>query len=129
MTIRRSAPRCAPLLLAFLAVALPAACTRPVNGDPMSEASDHDAAWEQVRSAPDDATQQQRLIGFLRSHEQAGAPALQVLVYRRDTGAQARIDDALWANPDQHEVELRFGERRYRFVPRSRASLEPLFRE
>lgn len=95
----------------------------------MSVTADHDAAWEQVRTAPDAATQRQRIVDFLRQNETAGAPALQVLLYRRDTGAQAPIDDALWANPDQYEVQLSLGERQYRFVPRSRESLEPLFRE
>lgn len=112
-----------------LLAATPAACTRPVSGNAMSANADQDAAWEQVRTAPDVATQRQRIVEFLRQNETAGAPALQVLVYRRDTGAQAPIDDALWANPDQFEVQLSLGERQYRFVPQSRESLEPLFRE
>lgn len=122
-------PSCALALCIGLLAATPAACTPSVPGNAMSANADHDAAWEQVRSAPDAATQRQRIVEFLRQNDTTGAPALQVLVYRRDTGAQAPIDDALWAHPDQFEVQLSFGERRFRFVPLSRDSLEPLFRE
>ena len=126
--MKRRYPLVPLLMLAALMAATPA-CSRPVNGDAMSTASEQDAAWDQVRNAPDAQTQQQRLVAFLRAREAAGDPALQVMVYRRDSGAQAPIDDALWADPGQYDVELRLGERRYRFVPQSRASLEPLFEE
>lgn len=117
---------CLPLACAL---ALAAACSGSVNGEYMPGPNGFDAAWEQVRNAPDADTQRQKIVESLRRNEAAGAPALQISVWNPATGAKAAIDDALWANPDSYEVRLRFGEREYRFVPKSRASLEPLLRE
>lgn len=94
-----------------------------------SEAAPLDAAWQAVRDAPDPATQRTRLDAFLAMNRQAGAPPLMVDVARADTGERAPIDKALWAEPQRYQVTLRYGQRRYAFVPLSRASLEPLFRE
>ena len=95
----------------------------------MATANEFDAAWERVREATDAQAQRDEIVGFLRHNEQAGAPALQVSVIRRDTGEKAAIDDALWQHPDRYEVTLRYGARSHVFVPLSSASLEPLFRE
>ncbi|MEN1960037.1 hypothetical protein WCE41_06840 [Luteimonas sp. MJ246] len=95
----------------------------------MTTASEFESAWERVREASDAQVQRDEVIAFLRRNEQAGAPALQVSVAHRDTGARAAIDDALWQQPDRYEVTLRFGERSHVFVPLSRESLVPLFRE
>ena len=88
-----------------------------------------DAAWQAVRDAADPAQQRARLDAFLAMNRQAGAPPLMVDVARRDTGERAPIDKALWADPQHYEVTLRYGQRRYGFVPLARTSLEPLFRE
>lgn len=95
----------------------------------MATANEFDAAWERVQQASDAQAQRDEVAGFLRRNEQAGAPALQVSVARRDTGEKAAIDDALWQHPDRYEVTLRYGTRSHVFVPLSAASLEPLFRE
>lgn len=117
-----------PIALAC-ALALLVACGNHATGGNMTTGNDIDVAWERVTAAPDAEAQRREIVDFLRRNEEAGAPALQVSVAERDTGARAPIGDALWEQPDRYEVTLRFGERRYVFVPMSRASLEPLFRE
>ncbi|RPD85375.1 hypothetical protein [Luteimonas sp. 100069] len=88
-----------------------------------------DTAWARVTTATTAAQQRQEIDAFLAIQQQGGAPPVMVDVTKRDGGAPAPIDDALWQNPQDYEVSLRYGDRRYRFVPLSRSSLEPLFRE
>lgn len=95
----------------------------------MSNPAAIDAAWLEVRDATTADAQRGAVDAFLALNQQAGAPPLMVNVANRDTGEQAAIDQALWDNPQQYEVTLRFGDRRYSFTPLSRSSLEPLFRE
>lgn len=111
------------------ALALLVACGSQVIGGGMATDSEFDGAWERVRGATDAQEQGDAVAAFLRRNEEAGAPALQVSVHRRDTGAKAAIDDALWQDPSQYEVTLRYGARSHVFVPLSPASLQPLFRE
>lgn len=110
-------------------LALLLACGSQVGGGAMATEHEFDAAWERVREASDAQVQRDAVVEFLRRNEQSGAPALQVSVTHRDTGAKAAIDDALWQHPDRYEVTLRYGARSHVFVPLSSASLEPLFRE
>src|SRR5688500_5327878 len=111
----------------FLSLFLAASCNGqahrgnvPVNDE---------KAWRAVVDATDAESQRARLEEFLKQNTDAGAPALQVSVRSLDTGEKARIDKALWDNPQRYEVTLRYGERQYVFIPKSRASLDPLFRE
>ena len=111
------------------ALALLVACGSQVTGGGMATSSEFDTAWERVVAAPDAQAQRDAVVAFLRRNDEAGAPALQVSVHRRDTGAKAGIDDALWQDPSQYEATLRYGTRSHVFVPLSPASLQPLFRE
>lgn len=105
------------------------ACSGRLNGEDMSTHQDFDTAWQAVQTAATAEDQRQRIDAFLALNRQAGAPPLQVNVRKRATGEAAPIDQALWDNPGQYEVVLRYGDRKYRFVPQSHSSLEPLFRE
>jgi len=105
------------------------ACSGRLNGEDMSTQRDFDGAWQAVTAADSAQAQRQAIDAFLEANRQAGAPPLQVNVRRRDSGEAAPIDQALWDHPDQYEVVLRYGDRKYPFVPLSRSSLEPLFRE
>lgn len=105
------------------------ACGGRPNGERMSSDDDFQAAWQAVQSADSASEQRQKIDAFLAMNQRAGAPPLQVSVRNQATGEKAPIDQALWDNPQQFEVTLRYGERRYVFVPLSRSSLEPLFRE
>ncbi|WP_242111766.1 hypothetical protein [Luteimonas aquatica] len=88
-----------------------------------------DNAWQAVRAAATPEDQRRGIDAFLALQQGAGAPPLQVSVRELASGQKARIDQALWDHPQQYEVTLRYGDRQYPFVPQSRASLEPLFRE
>lgn len=114
------------LLACILAVT---ACNGTANGEGMSTQRDFDAEWQAVTAAATAGDQRAAIDAFLAANQRAGAPPLQVNVRRRDSGEAAPIDRALWDNPGDYEVVLRYGERRYPFVPLSRSSLEPLFRE
>lgn len=105
------------------------ACSARPNGDDMSTQRDFDTFWQAVTAAGTAQAQRAAIDAFLEANQQAGAPPLQVRVRHGDTGEAAPIDKALWDNPQQYQVELRYGGRRYEFVPLSPASLEPLFRE
>lgn len=93
------------------------------SGDP------HASAWHAVTSAVDPAAQRAALDAFLALERPGDPRPLQVHVYRRDSAERAPIDQSLWDEPIGYEVELRLNGDEYRFVPLSRASLEPLFRE
>lgn len=95
----------------------------------MSSKNEIESAWQAVDAATDPQDQRQRIERFLALNQAAGAPPMQVLVKDRETGARAPIDKVLWENPHRFELTLRFGDREYRFIPQSRVSLEPLFRE
>lgn len=95
----------------------------------MSGDENFEAAWQAVRTAASADGQRQGIDAFLTMNQQAGAPALQVSVKRLDTGKETPVERALWEHPQQYEVTLHYGDRKYSFVPQSRASLEPLFRE
>lgn len=101
----------------------------PVNGEQTRPGSAHAKAWAAVASATDPAAQRAALDAFLALERPPGARPVQVHVYRRGSGERARIDQSLWDEPAAYEVELRLNGDEYRFVPLSRASLEPLFRE
>jgi len=116
-----------PTLLACTLILV--ACSARLHGEDMSTQRDFDAAWQAVTAADSAQSQRQAIDAFLEANRQAGAPPLQVNVRRRDSGEAAPIDQALWDHPDQYEVVLRYGDRKYPFVPASRSSLEPLFRE
>lgn len=124
-----TSPRIALASLLLACSLLANACGAGRNGDNMSNDAGIDAAWLEVRDATAADEQRRRIDAFLALNQQAGAPPLMVNVARRDTGGKAAIDKALWENPQQYEVTLRYGDRRYSFVPLSRSSLEPLFRE
>lgn len=111
------------------ALALLVACGSQVTGGGMATSSEFETAWERVVDAPDAQAQRDAVVAFLRRNEEAGAPALQVSVTRRETGEKVPVGAALWQEPDRHEVTLRYGTRHHVFVPMSTASLEPLFRE
>ena len=113
------------LLSLFLAVS----CNGQEHQGNAAVTVDYEKAWREVAEAPDAATQRARLEEFLKRNTDDRAPALEVFVRSLDTGERARIDKALWANPQRYEVTLRYGERRYVFIPKSRDSLDPLFRE
>jgi hypothetical protein len=112
--------------LCFLACV---ACSGAANGEKMSNDDKTDAAWQEVLAADTAERQRERIDAFLAMNQAAGAPALQVSVKDIASGQKAPIDKALWANPQQYEVTLRYGEQTYTFTPKSRSSLEPLFRE
>jgi hypothetical protein len=114
---------------ALLASLLTGACGAGANGDRMKDDAKFDVAWQAVRDAATADAQRKGIDAFLELNQQAGAPPLMVNVTRRDSGEKAAIDQALWDNPQQYEVTLRYGDRRYGFTPLSRSSLEPLFRE
>lgn len=95
----------------------------------MSQGDRHARAWDAVTSATDPAAQRAALDAFLALERREDARPLQVHVFRLDSGGRAAIGQELWDHPADHEVELRLDGREYRFVPLSRASLEPLFRE
>jgi hypothetical protein len=103
------------------------ACGSHATGGGMGDGMD--AAWERVRTAPDADAQRDAVQAFVREYEAGGAPALQVSAVLRATGEKAAIDRALWERPGDYELTLRYGERRYVFVPLSSASLVPLLRE
>ncbi|WP_417471973.1 hypothetical protein [Luteimonas mephitis] len=105
------------------------ACSGRLNGEDMSAHQDFDAAWQVVQAAGTAQDQRNGIDAFLAMNQQAGAPPLQVNVRKRATGQAAPIDQALWDHPGDYEVTLRYGDRRYVFVPQSRSSLEPLFHE
>lgn len=109
---------------------LPACSGVPLNDNDARTTDDrHASAWDAVTSAADAPAQRAALDVFLALERPAGTRPLQVDVYRIDSGARAAIGQELWDHPYDHEVELRLAGREYRFVPLSRASLEPLFRE
>lgn len=108
---------------------LATACSAASNGTTMHNEAGFDTAWQVVTGATAPGAQRTSIDAFLAMNRQAGAPPLMVTVTRRDTGEKAAIDKALWDNPQEYEVTLRYGDRRYGFTPLSRASLEPLFRE
>lgn len=110
---------------------LPACSGVPLNDNDARMTTDdrHASAWDAVTSAADAAAQRAALDAFLALERPTGARPLQVHAYRIDSGARAAIGQELWDHPYDHEVELRLAGREYRFVPLSRASLEPLFRE
>lgn len=130
---------CRDWLATALVAGLLAACGTGTTGerttgarmtqDATTEPAGFNAAWQAVRDATSADAQRDGIDAFLAMNQQAGAPPLMVNVAKRDTGAKAAIDQALWDNPQQYEVTLRYGDRRYGFTPLSRASLEPLFRE
>ncbi|MCW5579748.1 MAG: hypothetical protein KIS72_00145 [Luteimonas sp.] len=105
-----------------------AACHASTPGDTMA-APRFDDAWQAVTAAATPQAQREAIDAFLAANVQAGAPPLMVVVHRRDSRAPAPIDQALWEAPSDFEVTLRYGDERYSFVPLSRSSLEPLFRE
>lgn len=105
------------------------ACSGTPNGEGMSNQRDFNAEWQAVTAARSAQEQRAAIDAFLEANQRAGAPPLQVNVRLRDSGEAAPIDKALWDNPGQYEVVLRYGDQRYSFVPLSRSSLEPLFRE
>ncbi|GAA3913132.1 hypothetical protein [Luteimonas lutimaris] len=105
------------------------ACSGRLKGEGMGAHQDFDAAWQAVQAAGTAEDQRREIDAFLSMNQQAGAPPLQVNVRRRDSGEAAPIDQALWDHPGEYEVVLRYGDRKYPFVPKSRSSLEPLFRE
>lgn len=127
--LQRSTIRIALAGCLLTAGLLSSACGSGRSGDEMKHDAAADTAWTRVTAATSAAEQRQQIDAFLASQQQGGAPPLMVNVAKRDGGAPAPIDDALWQNPQDYEVTLRYGERRYRFVPLSRSSLEPLFRE
>ncbi len=88
-----------------------------------------DAAWQAVLAADSSERQRQQIDAFLALNREAGAPPLQVSVKEVTSGETVAIGKALWENPQAYEVTLRYDGRSYAFVPQSRASLEPLFRE
>lgn len=124
-----TALRIALSALALSASLLTGACGAGTPGDRMKDDASFDAAWQSVRDATAADAQRAAIDAFLALNQQTGSPPLMVNVARRDTGEKAAIDKALWENPQQYEVTLRYGDRRYGFTPLSRASLEPLFRE
>lgn len=96
----------------------------------MSPDPTFDTAWQAVTSAQTPGAQRSALDTFMALNESGtGALPRQVSVTERATGTKAPIDNALWAEPQKFEITLRYGERSYVFVPQSRSSLEPLFRE
>lgn len=106
------------------------ACGGRANGEKMSPDAQYDSAWQAVTSAQTAESQRAAIDAFIALNESSdGAPPRQVSVTASASGQKAPIDNALWANPQQYEVTLRYGERSYVFVPKSRLSLEPLFRE
>lgn len=108
---------------------LPAWSGTPLNDEQTTPGDRHAGAWEAVASATDPDAQGEALEAFLALDRRDGARPLQVHVFRIDSGGRAAIGQELWDHPADHEVELRLDGREYRFVPLSRASLEPLFRE
>lgn len=114
---------------AFWLALLLAACSATPHGETMSDGARLDASWQAVTAAATPADQRRAIDDFLALNQSIGAPPLMVVVHRRDTGAVARIDQALWDAPSDYEVTLSYGSRRHAFVPLSRSSLEPLFRE
>ncbi|MCE7032065.1 hypothetical protein LY625_05445 [Lysobacter sp. GX 14042] len=128
-------PRLTPrgLVLAGLLVAcssiLPACSGTPMNGEQTSSEERHRDAWRAVTAAGDPQEQHAAILAFLALDRPAGARPLQVHVFHRASGDRAAIGQPLWDSPQDYEVELRLDGREYRFVPLSRASLEPLFRE
>ena len=108
---------------------LPACSGVPLNSEQMSSGDRHASAWDAVTAARDPAAQRSALDAFLSLERPEDARPLQVHVFRRGSGERAAIDQSLWENPADHEVELRLDGRDYRFIPLSRSSLEPLFRE
>lgn len=127
--MNKGTSRFALIALLLAGSVLASACGTGLDGGGMGGDANFDTAWEAVRAAESTDAQRQRIDAFLAMNQQAGAPPLMVSVARRDTGEKAAIDQALWDNPQDYEVTLRYDERRYRFVPLGRASLEPLFRE
>lgn len=130
---RRSQLTARRLVLIGLLVAcssvLPACSGTPMNGEQMSSVERHEDAWRTVTAARDPQDQHAAILGFLALDRPAGARPLQVHVFHRASGDRAAIGQPLWDSPEDYEVELRLDGREYRFVPLSRASLEPLFRE
>ncbi len=95
----------------------------------MGETHKVDAAWQEVTSAGTAEAQRRHLDAFLALNAEIGAPPLQVSVKELASGARVPISKALWANPQNYEVTLRYEQRTYTFTPKSAASLEPLFNE
>ena len=105
------------------------ACASADVGSEMSQHTNIDSTWSEVVEAETAEVQRERIDAFLELNRQAGSHGLMVSAARRADGTKAAIDKALWDNPQDYELTLRYGDRVYRFVPLSRASLEPLFRE
>lgn len=123
----RLTPRLALLLAHCVLVA---ACGAGVTGRQMTTETDSfDSAWQAVQDATTPQQQREHIDAFLQQQHDAGSGPLLVRVQRRDTGEKAAIDKALWEHPDQYLVSILYGQRQYDFVPLSRLSLEPLFRE
>lgn len=105
------------------------ACSDQANGEKMSGNANLDAVWQAVQTASSADGQRREIDAFLAMGQPEGTPPMQVSVKDLASKHDAPLDKALWENPQQYEVTLHFGDRKYSFVPRSRASLEPLFRE
>lgn len=123
-----TAPRNMPPLKALWLALLLAACQASTPGETMA-APRFDDAWQAVTAAATPQAQREAIDAFLAANAAAGSPPLLVQVHRRGTRDVAPIDQALWDAPTDFEVTLRYGDQRYVFVPLSRSSLEPLFRE
>ncbi len=124
---RRPTPRLALLLAHCVLVA---ACGAGVTGRQMTTDTDSfDRAWQAVQDATTPEQQREHIDAFLQHQQEAGSGPLLVRVQRRDSGEKAAIDKALWEHPERYLVSILYGQRQYDFVPLSRLSLEPLFRE
>lgn len=88
-----------------------------------------DAAWQAVTAADSAEIQRERIDAFLQANREAGSGPLMVRVRHRDSGEKSGIDKALWEHPERYVLTLSYGQKEYEFVPLSRSSLEPLFRE
>ena len=88
-----------------------------------------DAAWQAVTAADSAEIQRERIDAFLEAKREAGSGPLMVRVRHRDSGEKSGIDKALWEHPERYVLTLSYGQKEYEFVPLSRSSLEPLFRE
>ena len=122
-------PRGAKTLLLSVFMTACVACGGAASGARMSDTHSSKAAWQRVVDADSETTQRAELDAFLALHPPGSEPRLQVSVVDAASGQKAPIDKALWAAPQNYRVTLSYGDETYVFTPKSRASLEPLFRE